>query len=96
VRIPRSTPWSEPILSTLTMWGLSDLIAGSDLPAANGCGCARDNCRHVQTYWKPGSTNPWQNDHVFASSAIGVTSVSVDQGAVTDHYLWDPAVVDID
>lgn len=81
------------ILSTLTMWGMSDIIADADLGRSPDCGCEQPDCRHIQTYWKPGSVTPWQNDHALASLGLKVTSVAVDAKAVVDHQLSDHAPI---
>jgi endonuclease/exonuclease/phosphatase family metal-dependent hydrolase len=86
------------ILDTFTMWRMRDVLAGADVPATAECPCAMSPCRHVQTYWKPGSATPWQNDHAFASPALKVASISVDSSAVTEHKLSDhaPLVLEIE
>lgn len=86
------------ILDTFTMWGLRDLLAESGLPSAPDCTCGSTDCRHLQTYWKPGSATPWQNDHALASPNLKVNTINVDATAVTDHRLSDhaPIVIDID
>lgn len=91
--------FNEPertILRTFSMWGMHDLLAGSDLSSAPGCACGLEPCRHIQTYWKPGSGTPWQNDHALGSPKLKVEQVRVEATAVTEHRLSDHAPIVID
>jgi hypothetical protein len=72
----------------LIAWGLRDVIAESDLPAASECGCLDEECRHVQTHKHKRSDRPWQIDYAFAGkyikARVEVVTAALDLG-LSDH-----------
>ena len=85
-------PIDRSLLEHFKAWGLRDVVAESAAGPLEGCGCADDPCRHVQTHWHRNSPRPWQDDYLFVSKRMqGQLTLRVDASAVTEHRLSDHA-----
>jgi endonuclease/exonuclease/phosphatase family metal-dependent hydrolase len=69
-------PAYQAVFDRLSFAGFVDCLQSEDgwgRRPLDGCSCGGGpNCRHVRTYrhrWQS-SSNPWQNDYVFASAAL--------------------------
>jgi exonuclease III len=76
------------ILDQFRAWGFRDLVAESTSSRLDGCTCADgEDCRHRQTWWRPGDDVPRQNDHLFAANRIpGRVSLTIDESAVRSGF----------
>lgn len=58
--------------------GLVDLVASCRDSELDGCPCDDEPCRHVQTHRHSQSRVPWQDDYLFATSALADRLVGCD------------------
>lgn len=90
------------ILKLLEAYGMTDCLDRS-VPAGRGrldnCPCTHgDDCRHIETYRRPGQPTAYMDDYVFATSELAERlDVAVDPSWTWDTALSDhaPLVIDL-